>query len=499
MTKKLYAKPFYLLLVPLFFILHTIQENYDLINLKIATRLFGTYCFITAATYGISYLFFKDHRKSSIITTLWMSFFLFYSAFHEFLKTYSPFSFFGRYVFTLPFAILMFILLFIYVKKINKRFVRFSVLLNLLFAIYIVLDLSLLTWKSSTPRKYNLSLYEFPEYKSARICDTCTKPDIYFLLFDGYAGSSSLKSKYGFDNTLDGYLNQKGFQIQPDSRANYNFTGFSLASILNMSYIKNFKNPKAATANDYVGCSYLIRNNRVTEFLEHHGYEILNYSIFDLKNKPALTEQYFLPQTEKIITERTFFNRITADIGWHLYSRLNLPVNPKNPFLKHIKNNEFFLSLLKQTATQKSRKPRFTYVHLLLPHSPFFFDRNGKKRDHKVIFHEDDYNTPASYLQYLEYTNNIMEDALDTILYNNPKAVIVLMGDHGYRLRTNDPHPLYHFNNLNAVYYPDKDYRGLYKDISGCNQFRVIFNKLFKQNFPLLKDSSIYIIDKINR
>ena len=316
------------------------------------------------------------------------------------------------------------------------------------------------------------------------------------MLFDGYSGSASLKAKYGFQNELDEYLVKRGFQIQPESRSNYNFTGFSLSSILNMSYIKNFKNPQAATATDYVGCNYLIRNNRVTTFLERNGYEILNYSIFDLENKPALTEQYFLPQTRKLITERTFFNRVSADIGWHLWSRLKLPFNPKNPFLRHIENNTYFLSLLNKTAIAKSAQPRFIYAHLLLPHSPFFFDKNGKRRDQGTVFTEDDYNTPSSYLEYLQYTNGILRNLVDTIISNNPQAVIILMGDHGYRLKSKEPHPAHHFNNLNAVYYPDKNYAGLYKNISGCNQFRVIFNKLFDQNFPLIKDSTVYIIDK---
>jgi hypothetical protein len=36
----------------------------------------------------------------------------------------------------------------------------------------------------------------------------------------------------------------------------------------------------------------------------------------------------------------------------------------------------------------------------------------------------------------------------------------------------------------------------LYDSISGVNQFRVVFNKLFHQHLPLLKDSSTYLKDK---
>jgi hypothetical protein len=113
-----------------------------------------------------------------------------------------------------------------------------------------------------------------------------------------------------------------------------------------------------------------------------------------------------------------------------------------------------------------------------------------------VVFTEKDYNTPSSYLQYVQYTNTILRDLIDTIVNNNPKAVIIVMGDHGYRLESAENLPRHHFNILNAVYYPDKDYRLLYDEISGCNQFRVVFNKLFHHHFPLLKDSSVYIIDK---
>ena len=497
MIRNLRSKPFYLLLLPIFFLLHTVQENIDLIGFNSVISFFGIYCLTTAFTYGISFLFFRDYKKASIITILWMSFFFFFSAFHEFLKDHSPVKLFTRYSFVLPFSVLVLVLLFIYIKKTTKRFERFSILLNLLFIIYIVLDASILIWKVNNPKRQNISVDEFPQLQQASICDTCAKPDIYFLLFDEYAGSESLHEQFKFSNSLDSFLTQTGFRIQPASRANYNFTPFSMSSILNMAYLSNF-NPKSATANDYVGCNYLIKNNRVTEFLKRSGYEIINYSVFDVQDKPALVQQFFLPQAKKVISERTFFNRINADIGWNLFVRFNVPINPKRPAFRHTQNNSFFIDLTRQTSKESSSAPRFVYAHLYLPHPPFFFDKNGKLRDPKLLG-EKDYFNPVSYLGYLQYTNGIIKDLVKTIMQNNPKAVIILMSDHGYRLKTTDPNRKYHFNNLNAVYFPDKDYGQLYSDISGCNQFRVVFNTLFNQNFPLLKDSAILMRDKVNR
>ena len=54
----------------------------------------------------------------------------------------------------------------------------------------------------------------------------------------------------------------------------------------------------------------------------------------------------------------------------------------------------------------------------------------------------------------------------------------------------------HYYKNLNAVYFPDKDYQLMTDSIGGVNQFRVIFNTLFKQNMPLLKDSTIFLIDQ---
>jgi hypothetical protein len=54
----------------------------------------------------------------------------------------------------------------------------------------------------------------------------------------------------------------------------------------------------------------------------------------------------------------------------------------------------------------------------------------------------------------------------------------------------------HHFNNLNAVYFPNQEYQFMTDSLNGVNQFRVIFNTLFKQQLPLLKDSLIFLTDK---
>ncbi len=46
------------------------------------------------------------------------------------------------------------------------------------------------------------------------------------------------------------------------------------------------------------------------------------------------------------------------------------------------------------------------------------------------------------------------------------------------------------FGILNSIYFPDRQYVDFYEDITPVNTFRIIFNRNFGQNLPLLADIS---------
>jgi hypothetical protein len=70
------------------------------------------------------------------------------------------------------------------------------------------------------------------------------------------------------------------------------------------------------------------------------------------------------------------------------------------------------------------------------------------------------------------------------------KAVILLMSDHGYRGAARKNYKLV-WNSFNAVYIPGGKYEGWYDGMTNVNQFRVLFNTLFDQRLPMLKDSLV--------
>lgn len=495
MYRFLARYPLYLILLPVFFVLHGFVENLGFIEIKEAVILLFSYFVLTGSIALYSYFFFRNWNRSCLITTLWMSFFFFFGAIHEFMKEHSPIRFFTRYSFLLTGAIILMIALFIYFKKSTKPFQRFSIYLNVLLLVYIGVDAGTWLWKKNRNDDRRLSVYKFAKEQELPFCDTCTKPDIFFLLFDEYSNPGSLLEQYGYHNPIDSLLTARGFHFQSHSRSNYNFTAFSMSSILNMTYIDGLKDPRAVTAEDYANCNILIRDNRLIRFLDQQGYEIVNYSVFDLAGNPSMVDQSFLPLKTKLISDRTLFSRLNKDIGWLLMTRWPFNMLESNSIRRHRLNNELFAKKVKEEAARKSDKPRFVYGHFYMPHAPFFYNSKNELKDESTIYNEFVNPKAPYYLDYIPHSNKELLSIVDTIRAKSPNAAIIIMSDHGFREKDGKNYPQF-FRNLNAVYFPDGDYRGLYDSISAVNQFRVILNKYYPGSFQTVADSTVLLIDK---
>jgi hypothetical protein len=352
-------------------------------------------------------------------------------------------------------------------------------------------------WTHRSPNK--LSTYEFASNSNYQECKTCTKPDIYLLLFDEYGSSLSLKERYNFDNSdMDSFLRDRGFDIMTHSHSNYNFTPFSMASILNMSYLDGLKNPSACTLEDYTNCDNLVRDDEVIKYLSYQGYDIVNYSVFELAGNPSKVEQTFLPLKTKLITDRTLWHYVQKDIGWLLYTgQFRIKWLVEQTMFRHSNNNNILVNMVKNESAQQSDKPRFIYGHFYMPHPPFFYDKNGNKKDFRLVYEQNDEKFYQAYLDYVVYTNQKAKDLINSIQQNtNNSAVIIFMGDHGFRNTTDSSNLFNYFQNQNAIFFPDKDYASLPDNICTVNEFRIVLDKLFHAGFPLLKDTTIFLKDK---
>jgi hypothetical protein len=337
-------------------------------------------------------------------------------------------------------------------------------------------------------KKHKVNLAE----EGFKICDSCLKPDIFLIIPDQYSGNLALKNVFHFDNSeFENQLKSRGFHVAEQSSSNYNLTPFSIASLFNMNYLDL---PPGKQDFASVNVSYrILRNSRVIKFLDASGYNFYNCSIFDFDKKPAYKYKAFLPYGNKLITAQTFTDRISDDFRQDILTgKFHFKNLQKKIAYENLHYNDEMIRQTEMIAAQKVGTPKFVYTHLMMPHYPYYFDRNGNPLPVEKLTRQTGANR-ADYLEYLVYTNHQLIELIDQVLANSAKPpVIILLSDHGLQ-KIGDRK--YDFCNLNALKFPGQDYQHLYDSITNVNELRFIFNKLFDQQVPLLKDSTINVWD----
>lgn len=483
------TKPVFLLLLSLFFVLHGFTENYNFIPVKDAGLLTGLYWLASFVLAGIGWLLYRNGIKACLFAFCLMAFHFFFGSVHDFLRKVVPDSLITKYLFILPAVAIVFIILFWLLKKSKATFTTTTFYLNSLLVILVAIDLVMLGGKIASASKKKTAL---PEGLTA--CAECPKPDIYFIVADEYAGNTELKDLFSFDNSdFQNELAKRNFHIIPESFSNYNYTPFSVASILNMDYLDLRGKDRAGPDLTY---SYeSIRDNKALRFLRYHGYRFYNHSIFDFEGQPGRRLETFLPARTRLITAQTFLSRVDKEIRFNLATKWKSKSELRRLTYYFNKNNENIYSLTWNLAGKKTAEPKVVYTHLMMPHYPYYFDKNGKEQPFETLTEGNQVNKKA-YIEYLQYCNKKFLALVDHLLQSSARPpVIILMGDHGFRHFTETVEPKYHFLNMAGIHIPSRDYADFRDSLSGVNLFRVLFNKEFRQQLPYLKDSSTYLSD----
>jgi hypothetical protein len=372
-----------------------------------------------------------------------------------------------------------------YLKKSVKEFSRLTLFINLLLLIYLAMDVVSI---AVTKRKETARAPQ-TDYT---ICDTCARPNIYLIILDEYSGSNVLQRYFHYNNQpFENALRQKGFFVAAHPSSNYSATAVSVASIFSMDYLPAFH--RAITVEDYTRAEKAVNESVVMQLLQKQGYRFLNHSILNLAGQPGKFTTDLLPRQLQLITHKTLWNRLNADLAWDIHGKNGTGAKwLGNVFHDDYKDGN--QRLLKLTKEARPSQPTFIYTHLLMPHWPYLFDSTGKETG--ISFYTK--GLPAAqkesaYIQYLAYTNKQMLQLVDTIsTQSNGGAAIILMSDHGYREMSGTHDCEAVNNNFLAVYLPGRDYQLFHDSMSNVNLFRSVFNTLFHQQFAWLPDKCIF-------
>lgn len=484
--------PYFLIAIPVLYLIHLVNDFYPILTTH------DLWWPANALYIGIPVLLFilvtwvRPSLLKYVVLILYAEFlFFFFAPLFDLINRMLPPL--ARYKYLLPLFVTGALWLFLYWRKRMAHPPRFFLYLNILFGIFLLIEVVQLAALGITDGNARSWFAENPanRIQPTTPCDTCQQPDIYFIIFDGYSGDRALQECWGYNNRpLRNSLQQLGFFYATRSTSNYNSTAYSVSSILNMNYPYALSNKKLNTLN-FCKAARTIGHNTVCHFLQQQQYTLINHSIFNLPGtKSNIDAGVFNRRT--IMQQQTLAGRLIFDIGWN-FGWHTKTIADDSSYRKFIRELKKPYERLLQTSATANQGPVFVYAHFMIPHSPYFFDSTGNLTAPAVWKTPD--STNQFYLGQLKYTNSIITDLATRLRKEGTRPrVIIIQSDHGLRSFEGLPKTCNEFDNLNAIYYPDGDYRGLSDTQSSVNTFPRIFNKYFRTTLPILKDSTVTLI-----
>jgi hypothetical protein len=328
-------------------------------------------------------------------------------------------------------------------------------------------------------------------------------PDIYYIILDAYGRADVLEQFYGYDNAAFlGYLEQKGFYIATESRANYAYSRHSLASSLNATYLDDLARRVGTGASDFEPLVEMIRSNRVADTFRKQGYHfvVVESGYWPTEIKEA--DVYFRSGQSLNAFETALLSMTPIPVVLDAF----LP--SERPFGYDVHRRRILYAFDRLATAPQLRGPVFVFAHILTPHQPFVFDERGRPVTPSTPYwlgmtlkqrsNPDLYNEP--YVRQLAFVNAKICETVDAILSaSSEPPIIIIQADHGpgSTLDIEDPtntNMRERMSILNAYYFPDGDYAELYPDITPVNTFRVILNTYFGAGLELLPDVSYFSV-----
>ncbi|MCB1182948.1 hypothetical protein KDM41_05905 [bacterium] len=330
------------------------------------------------------------------------------------------------------------------------------------------------------------------------------RPDIYFLLVDGLGQPAFVEENFPVrPSEYSLPLARRGFTVLRHSTANYPQTALSTAATLNLGLLDDLLEIPAPESRDRHALADLIAGSRAVRALQDVGYAVVTYPSgypltrldgADARRRPLLNPtfvEYYLLEDGFLPLLLPLLGRGPADVSFALRrGRLDF----------------IFDDLPQARQGLATDTPAFVFAHILAPHPPFVFDRQGGPApsrspfafadgDHWLNLHgPDDTSYRRRYADQAVWVMHRLAGAIDAITADTTREhVIIVQGDHGpgSGLRWEQPLETDHderFGIFNAWFVPAGTEVGLYEGMTAVNTFPVLFNALFGTRIALQPD-----------
>ena len=421
----------------------------------------------------------------------------------------------SMYYLRLLFIILIVFLIVLFINILNKQDIwkklctkyKITLFLNIITSVLLLLPLILLTMTIIDFVRYIIAYQQADRDTNLDriILTNHETPDIYYILLDGYGRADILRDIYHFDNTpFTDYLTRKGFYISQSSQTNYIQTSLSLASSLNMIYLGDYMGPFGLNSQSRIPLENLIKNSQVVSLLKNQGYQIIAFQSGFLYTELTKSDLYLSPYVS--INEFEGLVLANSIFKWFIRESSFIPIFGYDSHRRLI-----LYTLDELSKVPDIPGPKFVFAHIIAPHPPFVFNRNGTNLEPNYAYSiYDGSQFPGSqdeyirgYVGQIQFLNARLEETITSILERSENPpLIIIQGDHGPGLLLDwfsqeKSCLVERASILNAFYFPEVDIGRLYPNISPVNTFRIIFDTYFGADLELLPDKSYYsTIDK---
>jgi hypothetical protein len=396
-----------------------------------------------------------------------------------------------------------------YLRRRSVNSIHIINILNIVSALMVLL-IAASIWRQASV----LSFFDTPQYDwsdrsvSVELSVPDEKPDVYYIVFDGYGRADILDEYYEYDNSeFIEKLIAKGFVVPAESRSNYPKTVLSISSTLNMDYISNLT-PELVDKDTYYWWLMrpLINHSDVRRILESMGYRSYSLtsgwgptdnSTTDVYYKPAPIVLNDLEYVVLAVTKMKFLTPLLRQVAY-------VP-----SFDAH---RELFLYNMSALSTiSNDDGPKFIFAHIVPPHPPFVFDADGEPLTPGYNYSFNDASDVAlsdeeyreGYVNQLKFINTQIVRLVDEILENSKTPpIIILQADHGPGMMTDfgsseNTCMRERFSIFAAYHLPGLYLDDIPQDITAVNLFRIVFNEYFGANYPMLSNYHYYYDETI--
>jgi hypothetical protein len=454
---------------------------------------------LTIAFTIINYLFFKSiirsREKAGLLSTLLSLLFFFYGYVYDstkYLISDDSFILGHRYLLFIWFVI--FISISYFIIKTKRQFCTLTRILNIISIIVILFPIYTLGNYILTEKlAVNNSNYykEKQNFKRNSTIRSNSLRDIYYIILDAYANSSTLLELYNFQNNqFTDDLKRNGFYIASEAVSNYAMTFLSLSSSLNMEYLNYLSNVIELSSNDRSIPYEKIINNKVFNIFKNKGYKIIQIS-----SDWGITHYNKNADLNISVDE----NR---ELIWALLQRTVI-----FPFISKENNRYHRNRVLNAFTSLKTiseiEGPKFVFAHIICPHAPYVFGENGEEVDYinvNLLSYTTDEKIP--YLNQLKFLNKkVLEVVSELLSKSSLTPIIIIQGDHGPSssfhkdMDWNYPTEIMlkeRMRIFSAYLLPKVNVQHIRESITPVNNFRLILNEYFNEKYLLYENKSFF-------